>query len=136
MGVLQEAELLIPLCFQGVGDQAVVRVHAHEPLPGEVDFILCLVDLCAPQCVRLVESRLQLLLDTERDLERQRADRVDDQRAEGGVNRGPGDLLADGLARLDPLALAHIDRNDGLAGVVIAYRHPLAAGPTDHQALQ
>ena len=46
------------------------------------------------------------------------------------------DLLADGLARLDALALAHIDGDDGVPRVVVADGHADPALPADDDALE
>ena len=97
--------------------------------------VLGTFDRFASERVRLGEACVEFLLDPQTHLERQRTDGVDDQRADGVVDVRARDLLAERMSVLDALTLAGVDREQRAAGVAIAYGHPQAAFPTDHEAL-
>jgi hypothetical protein len=66
--VLERTQLRIPVRFEPVGHQAVVRVDVHEPLTGEVGFVLRPLHLHLPQTACFRQVGLDLVLDGERHL--------------------------------------------------------------------
>ena len=58
--------------------------------------------------VGLLQSRLQFLLDGERNIECNRTYRFHQQFADGLIDTRSGNPLAEGLGMLDPFTLAHI----------------------------
>ena len=53
LGLGQRAELVIPVGFQGIGDETVVGIDLQEALLGQVGLIACPLDLLLPQVDRL-----------------------------------------------------------------------------------
>ena len=137
MRVVQEAQLLIPLRFEGVGHESVVGIDPHEAEPREVHLVLRPLDVCPPERVGLVQPGLEFSLDAEGDLEGYGIDRVDDEGADRGVDAHARDLLAAGLTGGDAGPLAHRDGDDGLIGrMVVAHGHPQTARPADDEPLK
>ena len=64
--VLESAQVLVPLRFQHVGDQAVARVDLHEPTPRQIGVVAHPLDLLLTQRVGLVDACVQLGLETNR----------------------------------------------------------------------
>ena len=89
------------------------------------------------QPIGLVQSGLDLLLDGERQLERHRRDGLDEQRADGGIDRGAHDALAQWVTEEATAPDAHVVRDEvsGPACVVVNV-HPLATEPAHGAALQ
>ena len=127
LGLREGAQRLVPFGFQRVGDQAVVGVDLHIPSARQIALVARLLDLLAAQPLPFLGATLQLLLDRQCDLQRQRRDRFDQQLANGLVQCLPVDLLADRLCPLDAPALAHVIGHPALALHVIAYGHAFAA---------
>jgi hypothetical protein len=74
------------------------RRHIHIALTGEIDLVLCSLDLPVAQAIGFVDAALNLLLHGERHLERDGGDGLDEQIADGGVDRGADDGLAERIA--------------------------------------
>ena len=63
-------------------------------MPCLVGLVLRPLDLAVTQAVGFVKTGLDLLLDGEREPERHRRDRFDDQLADGSIDLGADDALA------------------------------------------
>jgi hypothetical protein len=70
LGGAQRAQRIVPVRFQGVGDQPVVRVDGQVAAAGELGAVAGAFDVCAAQLVGLVGAGLELGLHVERDLAR------------------------------------------------------------------
>jgi hypothetical protein len=65
----------------------------HLTLASEVDLVLRSLDLPVAQAIGFVDTRLNLLLDGERHLERHGSDGIDEEFANRGVDRRAHDAL-------------------------------------------
>ena len=124
LGGLQRAQRLVPVGFEGVGDESVVRVDGEIPPAGEFGMLAGTVDVGAAQLVGFGGAGFELCLDGERDLERERGDGVEQQRADGLVDRVAGKVQADRGGVLDVLAGAAVVRDERVAAVVVSDGHP------------
>jgi hypothetical protein len=101
---------------------------------------LCLLarslNVLLPQPIRLVDAGLDFGLNSQRQLEVERSQRLDQEIANGGIQRFAMYSLADGLGVLDRSAHTRGGRHFALFVYVVAYRHPVATTTADHQALQ
>ena len=81
-----------------------------------------------PHAIGLVEARLDFVLHGERQLERHRRHGVDEQLADGGIDLGAEDALAQRLSVAPAAAGAHVV-GDELAAApgAVADLHPAAA---------
>lgn len=132
----QQPQLAVPVCFQGVGHQAVIRVHAKIAAAGELGFVARPLLLLLTQTVGFVQPRLQLLLHGQCDFKRDGGNCIDEDVPDCLIDGSARNVLADRFAVFDALALAHVIWNQLPAPAVIAHRHALAAAATDHQSLQ
>ena len=62
LGLGQQAELFVPLHFQGIGDQTVVGINPHVAQAGLVGLILGPLHLLLPKPIRLGQSGLDFAL--------------------------------------------------------------------------
>src|SRR5206468_4325560 len=99
-------------------------------------FIACTVDLLAPHPVYLLGAGLELVLHGQGDLQRQGADGLHQQLANGAVERTAHNALANSLRALDAFALADVLRQDLTVADVVADRHPSATPTTHRQTLE
>jgi nitrite reductase/ring-hydroxylating ferredoxin subunit len=127
---------LVPFRFQRVRYQAVVGVDLHITSARQIALVACALDFLVAQAIALLGAILQLLLDRQRDLQRQRCERLDQQLPDGIIERPAMDLLADRLCALNAPALAHVIGHPTSALDVIAHGHSLAAVGAYRQALQ
>ena len=88
------------------------------------------------QTVHLIQSGLHLLLDGQRDFQRQGSDGVDEKLADSLVQVLTQDMLAYQDDVVGSIALARILGHDFRLPRVVTDRHPAATDPTDSQALQ
>ena len=90
-----------------------------------------------PQAIGLVEAGLDLLLHSQRELERHRRHGLDQQLADRGIDLGAEDTLAQGLRVAPPTARAHVVRHELPATPgAVADLHAAATQPADDAALQ
>jgi hypothetical protein len=104
---IESPQLRVPIGFERVRDEPVLRVHAHITLASKVDLVLCSFDLPVPQAIGFVDAGLYLLLDGERHLERHRCNRLDEETGDGGVDRATHDALAERVC--EEAATSHAD---------------------------
>ena len=86
MGGLQRAQGVVPVGFEGVGDEPVVGVDGEVAAAGEVGVVAGAFDVGAAQLVGFVGAGFELGLDGEGDLERERGDGVEQQLADRVVD--------------------------------------------------
>ena len=94
LGGLEGAEGVVPVGLERVGDEPVVGIDGEVAAAGELGPLAGALDVAAAESVGFVGARFQLGLDGERDLERERGDRVEQQLADRGVDAVAGDRLA------------------------------------------
>ena len=82
LGGLQRAQRGVPVSFEGVGDEPVVRVDCEVSAAGEVSVLTRSFDVGAPELVGLGGARFKFGLDGQRDLEREWRDGVEQQLAD------------------------------------------------------
>jgi hypothetical protein len=126
----------VPLGFQHVGDQTVIRMHLPEPMLRELTFVACTLHVLLTQAIGLLHACLDLGLNSQRHFQVQGCDRVHQQFTDGGIECFAVDALADGLRVVNSCAHADVRRDLPLLVQVIAHGHPVAASAADHQALQ
>ena|SRR3989442_255600 len=91
---IQCPKFVVPVGLDGIGYQPVRRVHVQVAPLSQIGLIPGSFDLLLAQPVHLIQSGLHLLLDGERDFERQGSDRVDEKLADGLVKVLTKDMLA------------------------------------------
>ena len=105
----------------------VIEGLASLKRPCQVRLVAGTFDLLPPQAVSLVQPLPEFLLHGQSHLQGHGGQHLQEQRADGGVQSGPADVLADALGVLNACALTEVIRAQaGLAGVV-ADRHTLSA---------
>ena len=135
--VMEVAELVVPIGFEGVGDKPVVGVDGEVAATGEFGVVAGAFDVFEAQLVGLVCALVELGGDGQRDLEREWGERLEQQRAEGFIELAAGDDLAGVLERaFDRIVLAGVFGQGAAAAVVVADGHPGAAAFAYDEALQ
>jgi hypothetical protein len=127
----QQSQFVIPVRLQGIGHEAVIRIYANVATPGQFSVIARPLDLLLPESVGFIQPALQLLLDGQRDFDRNRRNRFDEDVPDFLINRSSWNMLADRFGVFDALPLTHIVWNQPASATVIAYRHALAATAAD-----
>jgi hypothetical protein len=135
LGRIQCPKLVVPFRLEGIGDQPVRGVHVKVASLSQISLVPGPLDLFLAQVVHLIQSGLNLLLDGERNFQRQRGDGVDEKLADGLVNVLAEDMLAYRDDVLNSIALAHILRYDLRSSRVVANGHSAATDATDNKAL-
>ena len=83
---LQGAQRVVPVGFEGVGDEPVVGVDGQVAAAGQVGAVAGAFDVLAAQRVGFGGAGFQFGLHGEGDLERERGEGVEQQLADGGVD--------------------------------------------------
>ena len=136
LSVLVLPESLVPLRLQGIGDQAVVGIHAQIAAARQFDFVLGALDGLVAECVGFIQTALALLLDRERHFQGHRRDGLHQNLANGSVQGRAGNSLAHGPPLADSFSLADVFWNELPLALRIPHRHPQAADPADDHALE
>ena len=108
----------------------------HVPTSSQVGVVARALDLLLSHLVGLPTPCDQLALDGNCDLKRDGSHHGDEHIADGLVDGGAGDNLADRCSPIDALALAGVRWVEPLYALVVANRHPVTARATGHDALQ
>ena len=136
-GLVERAQLRVPVGLELVGDQAVVGVDLHVASAREIGFVARALDLLLAQAIGLVGARLELLLHGQAPASSAMGVTVSTSSspiASSIARRGSSGRAA---RHARSLPLADVDRERlPPCAVVIAHRHALAAEAADHQALQ
>jgi hypothetical protein len=136
LGALGGAQRVVVVGFESVGDEPVGGIDGEVAAAGELGVLLGAVDVAVSELVGFVGARLELGLDGERDVERERRDGVQEQLADRLVDRRSGEREADGAVALDVLADALVVGHELAAALVVADGHPPPAAATDGEALE
>jgi len=98
LGGGQGTEPRVPVSLQRVGNQSVGGIHQHVAVPGVVGLVLGAFDLPMTQTVGVLDAGLDFVLHGERQLERHRRHGLDQQLADGHIDLGAEDALAERVA--------------------------------------
>src|SRR5216683_878324 len=135
LGSMQCPQFAVPVGLEGISYQPVRGIHMKVAPLSQISLIPGSLDLLLAQTVHLIQSGLHLLLDGERDFQRQRSDRVDEKLTDSLVQVLTQDMLAYQHDMVGSIALTGILRHDLGLPRVVTDRHPAATDPTDSQAL-
>jgi hypothetical protein len=102
------AELVVPVRFEGVGDEPVGGVDGQVAAAGGVGGVLGTLDVRGADLVGLGGAGGEFVGDGQGDFQRERGERVEDQAGDRGVDAGAGDGLADRDAVRDAGDLADV----------------------------
>jgi len=108
LGSCQGAELVVPVGFEGVGDQPIIRIDQHKAIAGQQGLVTRPFHLLAAKRVRLFQSGQQFGLHGQGQLERHRLGHLQQQLTHCLIDAGAGDLLTDRLAMLVAIVLADV----------------------------
>jgi hypothetical protein len=136
LGVPHRAQCLVPVGFQAVGDQPVAGVDGQVAAAGEVGAVPGAFDVVTAQQVGVFGPGLQFGLHTERDLERERGEGVEQQSPDRGVHAGAGDEQAAARCTVDAFAHVLVVGHLDAVARVVAHAHPPPAAGADRQALE
>jgi len=136
LGLGEPRQLLVPLAFQAVGHEPVLRTHQHELPLGDLRLFAGARDMRLSEAIDVGFARAEFLEDLQGDVERGRGDRLEHDLADRLVEPGAGDDLADPLRRRDPAPVAHVVGDRMPVADDVADGHPIPAAATEHQALQ
>ena len=132
----QRAQFVVPIGFEGIGHQPVVRIDAEVTVLSEFGLVSCSLDVCPAQSVRFLQTGLQFLLDGEGDLKGNRAHGLDQHLANCPVDCRSRYPLADGGGMFDAGDLAAIFRAEQSSLGVITDGHSIPADAANHQTLK
>lgn len=118
-GALDGAQRVVPVGFEGVGDQAVCGVDGEVAPARELGALPGAFDVAAAQLVGLVGAGFKLGFDRERDVQGERGDGVQQEPADGFVDAGSGQVQADWSVALDVLADALVVGHQLAAALVV-----------------
>ena len=127
---VQGPQFVIPVGLERIGDQAVGRVDVQVASLREIGLIPSTLHLLLAQMVHLLPSGLNLLLDLERDFQREGSDRVEQKLADRLVDLLPQEPLADLNDMVGAGALTHILRSELGLALVVTDGHAVATDPT------
>src|SRR6266568_9521073 len=133
LGGLQGAQRLVPVGFQGSGDQPVAGVDGEVAAAGQVGAVPGAFDVAGSHGAGFGGAGPDLGLDGEGDLEGQRGEGLEQQLAGGGAGGAAGDGLAARPGVVDALAHALVVRDLGAAAGVAGDGHPPPAPAADRQ---
>jgi hypothetical protein len=126
----------IPVGFQFVGDEAIGGIDLQIPAAGEIRVVARALDGAAMQSVGLVEPRLELLLDRQRDLQGQRRDGLEEHAPDRVIESAARDTLTCRFGLRDPSTLTDVRGPCGPLAAVIAHGHPIATDPAHREPLE
>jgi hypothetical protein len=135
LGGVQCPQFVVPVSLEGIGYQAVRGVDVKVASLSEIGLIAGTLNLLLAQMLHLIQSGLNLLLDPERDFQRQGSDRVDEKLADSLVDVLPQEALTYQDDVVGAIALTHILWNELRRSHVVTDCHPAATDPTHSQPL-
>jgi len=130
-GGAQGAQRVVPVGFQAVGDEPVVRVDGQVAAAGQVGVLAGSFDVAAAQRVGFVGAGLEFGLHGQGDVEGERGDGVEQQLTYRSVDRRAGHGQAARSAGVDAGAHAFVVGDLDAAADVVAHGHPPPASPAD-----
>ena len=104
----QRAQFVVPISFEGIGHQPIVRIDAEVTALCEFGLVSCSRDVCLTRSVCFVETGLQFLLDGEGYFHCHWTHGLNQDVANGPVDRRSGYALANGHSMPDAGPLADI----------------------------
>jgi hypothetical protein len=136
-GVGELAQLVVPVGFELVSDEAVGGVDSEGASAGGVGGVLGALHAHLADPVGVGGALGELGGDRERGLDRQRGELPEHERGERGVDAGTVDRLAGWGAGRDSLApTVVVGQRLAVAASVVVDDHPFAALAADDEALQ
>src|SRR5258706_465815 len=124
LGVGELTELVVPVGFQGFGDQPVGGVDGQVTAAGGVGGVLGALDVGGADLVGLGGGGVQLVRDGERDLEGEWGERFQGQISDRRVDGVALHVLADRVGVGDAVALADVlGHEGGVSAAVVANGH-------------
>jgi hypothetical protein len=127
LSFVQCAELVVPLGFQSVRNQTVGRIHMHISTLGQICLVACALYLLAAQAVDLIQACVDFLLHRQRHIERHRCHDLNEQIADGVVDRLSLDALTTSGAVLDAVFLAYVVGDAPRVPAVVTNSHSITA---------
>src|ERR1700728_933767 len=131
----QQFQLAIPVCLEGIGYQAVIRIHAKIAASRALSVIACPLHLLLPQPVGFIQPRLKFLPYRQRYFERDGCDRFDEEVSDRLIDGRARNMLTDWFPMFDAFALIHVIRSQLSSTAVISHGHALATAAADQQSL-
>ena len=131
-----QPKLFIPFCFEGVGDEPVVRIDLHVASPGKFSVIAGSLDVLAAQGVGLGGAFLQFALNREGDLQSHRRHQLDQQRADRRIDDFAGHRLANLSSPADGVFFADVRHNGLTVFLAVANAHSLTTDAAQDAALE
>jgi hypothetical protein len=131
LGCMQRPQFVVPVGLEGIGYETVRWIYVKVASLSQVSLIPGSLNLLVAQTVHFIQSGLHLLLDGERDFQRQRSDRVDKKLTHSLVQVLTEDMLAYRDEVVGSIALAYILRHDLGLPRVVTDRHPAATDTAD-----
>lgn len=88
-----KTQLVVPFCFESIGDQAVVGIDLHVASTREFGFVARPLDMLAAHGVGLGSARLQLALNLQCDRQGHRRHHLDQQGCDRRIDGLAGNRL-------------------------------------------
>ena len=101
LGLSQTTQLVVPLAFESIGDQAIARVHHHEATLGQIRRLLRTLHGSAAKPVSFLVSCLGLPSDLKSQFDCSGSHLLSNERANRRVNGRSINRLADGSPSLE-----------------------------------
>ena len=136
LSFIQRTQLLIPVGFESIGNQSILRVDMHISTLRQFRFIPGPLDLLFAKSIDFIQPCLQLLLHGQSDIECDRVHHFQQYVTNHAIDLGARYTLTKRLGILDPFALANVFRAQASLAQVLAQRHAPATLATNNQALQ
>ncbi len=133
---LLSTQFLIPFGFQGICDEAIVRVDLYETASGEFGFVASSFDVLPMHRFDFLDATLDFMLDRECDFDRCGCESFEEQHANRIVDGLSRDGLTDSTMSLDPIALAYVSGKGLPTALLIADGHSIPAYSAHHHALK
>jgi hypothetical protein len=86
LGPSQLTQFLVPIRFQGICYQAILRVNLEKALPSQVGLVAGALDVLPPQAIRVIPPLLQLVLNRQGDLQGHGREHLQEQDADRCIN--------------------------------------------------
>lgn len=132
---IQCPKLVVPVGLERIRYKPVRGINVKVAALRQIGLIPRSLDLLLTQTVHFFQLGLNLLLDGQRDFQRQGRDRVDEKLADRLIKMLTEDMLAYRDDVVGSITLAHILRHDLRLSGVVSNHHPAATDTADNQAL-
>jgi hypothetical protein len=129
-------KLFIPFSLERIGDKAIVRIDLHVTAPSQLGVIAHSLYMFASQSVGFGGAGFELALNREAHLQSHRSHKLEQERADGGIDHLARHRLADLAALPDRGLLAHISRDAPAVFLAVLDRHAPAAQTAKNASLE